>query len=96
MINLLRNRRIARAGGKAAYVRAAKQTRDHECHWPGCTKQVKPAMWGCAPHWFSLPVEIRNAIWRTFKAGQEKTMTPSAEYIAAAEAAQKWIRESAK
>ena len=29
---------------KADYVRSAKQTRRHTCHWPGCRRQVPPAM----------------------------------------------------
>lgn len=29
---------------KRAYVKQATQTRNHHCHWPGCTKQVPPAM----------------------------------------------------
>jgi hypothetical protein len=72
---------------KADYVRSATQTRDHHCHWPGCKKQVPPAQWGCKEHWFTLPQEIRNAIWRAFVPGQEVTMTPSRGYLAAAAAA---------
>jgi len=76
---------------KVAHVKRAKQTRDHECHWPGCTTQVPPAMWGCRTHWFMLPPDIRNRIWNAYRPGQEITMTPSAEYVAAARAAQEWI-----
>lgn len=79
---------------KADYVRGQGQTRKHTCHWPGCGKQVPPAMWGCAPHWFALPAKIRAAIWRAFEPGQEQTMTPSDEYMEAADAAQRWIREN--
>lgn len=77
---------------KADYVRGAKQTREHHCHWPGCTKQVPPAMWGCKAHWFRLPGRLRAKIWRTFQPGQEVTMTPSAEYIAVAKEVQEWIK----
>lgn len=79
---------------KAKYVLRARQTRNHHCHWPGCKKQVPPAMWGCREHWFKLPKKIRNEIWRTYKPGQEKTMTPSIEYLRAAGAAQQWIKEN--
>lgn len=65
----------------------------HECHWPGCKKQVAPAMWGCSKHWFTLPHPIRNAIWANFEIGQEKSKKPSEKYIAAAKAAQDWIRK---
>lgn len=76
---------------KADYVRGQPQTREHGCHWPGCAKQVPPAMWGCKAHWFALPARLRAAIWRTYRPGQEKTMNPSAEYIAVANEVQKWI-----
>lgn len=81
---------------KAEHVLAAGQTREHKCHWPTCSKQVPPAMWGCRRHWFMLPAPIRNAIWRAYVPGQENTMTPSAAYLEAAEAAQRWIRETGK
>lgn len=76
---------------KADYVRSQGQNRDHHCHWPGCTRQVPPALWGCRPHWYQLPPGIRARIWRTFKPGQERTQTPSPDYIEAAKAAQAWI-----
>lgn len=78
---------------KADYVRAQTQTRKHHCHWPGCTRQVPPAMWGCKPHWFTIPKALRDRIWRTFKPGQEVNGTPSADYVAAARDVQAWIAE---
>ena len=80
---------------KAEYVRAQGQTRDHHCHWPGCNKQVPPAMWGCKTHWFKLPANLRARIWATFKPGQEVDGTPSAAYLAAATAVQAWINSQA-
>jgi len=80
---------------KADYVRSQGQTRDHECHWPGCDKQVPPAMWGCSAHWFKLPKALREEIWDTYRPGQEKTLTPSAAYLVAANKVQAWIREHA-
>ena len=65
----------------------------HTCHWPGCGKAVPAAMWGCKPHWFALPKQLRDRIWATYRRGQEVTKTPSAEYIEAALAVQQWIRE---
>lgn len=76
---------------KVAYVKSQGQTRDHHCHWPGCGKQVPPAMWGCQTHWFLLPKRIRDRIWRAFNPGQEVNMRPSREYVEAARAAQDWI-----
>jgi hypothetical protein len=48
---------------KADYVRSSSRTRSHRRHWPGCTKQVPPAMWGCKGHWYKLPQALRNKIW---------------------------------
>lgn len=76
---------------KADYVRSQGQTRDHHCHWPGCGRNVPPAMWGCKTHWYALPAELRRKIWRTFKPGQEISGRPSAEYVEAAREVQAWI-----
>ena len=78
---------------KVYYVKRAGQTRDHVCHWPGCERQVPPAMWGCRQHWFALPPALRSRIWKTFRPGQEVNAIPSREYLAAALAVQRWIRE---
>lgn len=78
---------------KAEYVRSQGQTRDHHCHWPGCEKQVPPAMWGCKQHWFQLPLRLRNRIWATYEPGQEIDLTPSDEYLAVAQEVQDWIAQ---
>ena len=78
---------------KVAYVKSQGQTRSHGCHWPGCTREVPPAMWGCYPHWRKLPQNLRNEIWRTFEPGQEVDLSPSGEYLEVADRVQKWIRE---
>lgn len=62
----------------------------HRCHWPGCDRYVPPRMWGCRPHWFTLPIEIRRRIWAAYRSGQEVTKTPSKAYLAAAAEAQEW------
>lgn len=76
---------------KADYVRSQGRTRDHHCHWPGCDKQVPPAMWGCRAHWMKLPVALRNKVWATYRPGQEITMMPSDEYLEVAREVQAWI-----
>ena len=83
-------------GKKVRYVKSQGQTREHVCHWPGCAVQVPPAMWGCTSHWYSLPQRLRNKIWATFRPGQEKTLTPSADYLAAAREVEAWIAENSK
>lgn len=79
---------------KVAYVLRQGQTRQHHCHWPGCERQVPPAKWGCRQHWYSLPMDLRNAIWRAYVPGQERTGKPSAAYVAAARAVQEWIAKN--
>lgn len=78
---------------KSDYVKKQTQSRKHHCHWPGCQRQVPPAMWGCKEHWFKLPTTLRNLIWRTYRPGQEIDMQPSGAYLDAANKVQDWIRE---
>jgi len=81
---------------KKAYVRKAKQTRGHICHWPGCDKDVPPAMWGCKTHWFKLPKNLRDRIWATYQPGQEEgEVSVSEAYFVAADAVEAWIKENA-
>lgn len=63
----------------------------HTCHWPGCTKEVPPKMWGCKTHWFKLPKRLRDKIWATYVPGQEISKTPSKEYLEAATEVRNWI-----
>lgn len=77
---------------KALYVKGQGQTRQHTCHWPGCSAQVPPALWGCRKHWMTLPVELRDLIWKTYRPGQEVDRSPSREYLDAAAKVQEWIR----
>lgn len=76
---------------KRRYVATQPQTRPHTCHWPGCIVQVKPAMWGCKPHWFRLPLALRQRIWAAYEPGQEETLTPSDAYLEAARLVDEWI-----
>lgn len=78
---------------KVNYVLRQRPTGDHTCHWPGCPKQVPPAMWGCKPHWLMLPRNLRNKIWHSYRPGQETTKDPSPTYIEAALEVQQWIQE---
>lgn len=79
---------------KVRYVKSQGQTRAHHCHWPGCKKQVPPAMWGCYYHWMKLPKALREKVWATFEPGQEVTGTPSREYVKVAREVQEWIKEN--
>ena len=79
------------SNGKVDHVRGATQTRRHGCHWPGCTRQVPPAMWGCRPHWYQLPKWLRDKVWAAYVPGQEDRMDPSEEYLTVAREVQDWI-----
>lgn len=68
----------------------------HTCHWPGCKREVPPKMWGCRPHWFKLPKDLRDLIWATYRPGQEIDKNPSEDYLSAADAVQDWIRSQSK
>lgn len=74
--------------------RAANLDPLHTCHWPGCTRRVKPALFTCRPHWFSIPIDIRNAIWRSYAPGQENTKTPSAAYLQAVRSFLDWHKRN--
>lgn len=56
----------------------------HSCHATGCKAHVPPQMWGCKKHWFMVPTEIRDRIWRTYRVGQCDDKNPSKEYLEAA------------
>ncbi|HQS18641.1 hypothetical protein [Reyranella sp.] len=79
---------------KVRHVLSAGQTREHHCHWPGCEKQVPPAMWGCRMHWYMLPKDLRDKVWRAYRPGQEATMTPSRDYLDVAHQVQAWIAQN--
>lgn len=57
-------------------------TTGHTCHAHGCDTSVPPSMFVCRRHWRALRPELRRAIWREYKAGQEVTKTPSLRYMA--------------
>jgi hypothetical protein len=82
---------MATRAQKVDHVLRAGQSRKHHCHWPGCGKQVPPAMWGCKAHWFKLPKALRDKVWATYRPGQEDTQTPSREYLGVAREVQDWI-----
>jgi hypothetical protein len=64
------------------------QTRDHECHAKGCSRQVPPALLMCARHWKMVPRNIQKAIWTHYQTGQEKGESrPTPEYMQAFKAA---------
>jgi hypothetical protein len=59
----------------------------HLCHWEGCHRTVPDTLYCCAIHWFRIPRELRNELWRTYRLG-----THTAEYIEAHHQIQLWIK----
>lgn len=59
----------------------------HKCHAPGCDIEVPPARLMCLFHWRLVPRVLRDAVWQHYRRGQEVDKQPSAEYLAAAQAA---------
>lgn len=56
----------------------------HTCHATLCEVRVPPTMFMCKRHWFSLPKNIRDRIWSTYRVGQCNDWSISAEYAKAA------------
>jgi hypothetical protein len=54
----------------------------HTCHAHGCKQPVPPAMFACRAHWLALPKNIRDAVWREYRYGQEDDKQPSLRYMA--------------
>lgn len=42
----------------------------HECPAPGCVREVPTSMLTCRPHWYSIPLALRSAIWRAWARGE--------------------------
>jgi hypothetical protein len=38
----------------------------HYCPKSGCTKLVPRARFACATHWFQLPKDVRDGIWKAY------------------------------
>lgn len=70
------------------------QSRYHICNWPGCQKEVPPSMWGCRAHLFLLPKDLRERLGETYPPGQDRTMSPSIEYLGTVKEVEIWIRDN--
>lgn len=57
---------------------------DTACNWPGCANAARHAEWGCAEHWFRLPVALRSRIWHAVEAvPRERAEHEAATWVAA-------------
>jgi hypothetical protein len=65
-----------------------------KCRWPGCTVMVRPNLYACKRHWYSLPRTLRDAIWEAYQPGQENDLAKVSDaWVAADEAARRWAAE---
>lgn len=59
----------------------------HRCHARRCDIAVPPSELMCIKHWRMVPEVLRDAIWATYRRGQEIDKNPSEAYLDAAFAA---------
>lgn len=57
----------------------------HGCHARGCAAKVPPRLLMCGSHWRRVPKELQEAVWKTYRRGQETDKRPTREYLAAAD-----------
>jgi hypothetical protein len=65
----------------------------HECPWPGCGSRVAREQWGCRNHWYRLPKNLRDQIWRGWR-NRQRTGDLT-EHMEALHAADEWIEANA-
>jgi len=58
----------------------------HTCHARGCEKEIPERLLMCLRHWNLVPVDLKLAVWRTYREGQEIDKQPSPEYLEVARA----------
>jgi hypothetical protein len=44
----------------------------HKCFHPACDKMVATDLFGCREHWYALPPNMRNEIWRVYREWKAK------------------------
>ena len=66
-------------------------TAPHTCHAQGCSTTVPRKLFMCRKHWYQLPKDLRDAVWATYRPGQEQTGRPSPAYLKAARSAIDWL-----
>lgn len=59
----------------------------HTCHAEACSEEIPEQRLFCGKHWRMTPKPIQHWVWRTYVPGQERTKTPSPEYLEAQRAA---------
>jgi hypothetical protein len=65
----------------------------HHCHAHKCSEPTEPRMFVCLRHWKQLTPELKNAVWATYRRGQEYDKNPSVAYIKAVNNAKLYLAE---
>jgi hypothetical protein len=60
---------------------------EHFCHAKACKVIVSPNMLMCKEHWYMVSADLRKAVWREYRPGQEVDKEPTAEYLKTAQKA---------
>jgi len=63
----------------------------HTCHATGCIEVVRPELFMCRKHWFSLPEALRKLIRAAYRSGQCDDWRISKVYADAAREAIRYI-----
>lgn len=71
-----------------------RRCEDHHCHAYHCETRVPPERLMCGKHWWMVPPEIRDRVWKHYRPGQCDDMNPSEEWIKAAQAAREAVLEA--
>lgn len=65
----------------------------HTCHAIGCTVPVAPRLFMCRRHWYMVPSELRQRLWRVYVSGQEVRKDPTPAYIQVARECQQAVQQ---
>jgi hypothetical protein len=68
--------------------RANRYDERPDCRVPGCPRYATEASWGCRPHWYRLPPDLRH---RLFLADRDDQTGQA--WLATAEEADRWIAD---
>jgi hypothetical protein len=64
----------------------------HKCPVKSCDVRVSSELVACRPHWYMLPIALRNAIWEAYRT---RRSNPGG-HAAALRAALDWWKANAK
>jgi hypothetical protein len=64
----------------------AGQHHPARCIVPGCPTHLPAGRWMCLKCWRSVPLELRERVWSTFRAKTEPVGNRAADEVACAEA----------